>query len=99
MNRPPGIRELGLWLGAEAIGSAFPEIETAAEGCRFRDCRHDGSTPGCAVMAAIERGDAGNWATQVLEGAAKKGTPTRAEITDAAAAAMDRPRRRVEGGA
>jgi pyruvate kinase len=24
------------------------------------------------------------WATQVLEGAAKKGTPTRAEITDAA---------------
>jgi len=52
----PGIRELGLWLGAEAIDSAFPEIETAAEGCRFRDCRHN-DEPGCAVIEAVEAGE------------------------------------------
>ncbi len=52
----PGIRELGLWLGAEAIDSAFPEIETTAEGCRFRDCRHI-DEPGCAVIEAVEAGE------------------------------------------
>jgi ribosome biogenesis GTPase len=52
----PGVRELGLWLGAEAVDSAFPEIETGAADCRFRDCRHE-SEPGCAVLAAVERGE------------------------------------------
>lgn len=52
----PGIRELGLWLGADAIDSAFPEIETTAEGCRFRDCRHI-DEPGCAVIEAVEAGE------------------------------------------
>jgi ribosome biogenesis GTPase len=51
----PGVRELGLWLSAAAVDSAFPEIERAAEGCRFRDCRHS-SEPGCAVLAAVEAG-------------------------------------------
>lgn len=49
----PGIRELGLWLGAEAVDSAFPEIEAAAENCRFRDCRHM-DEPGCSVVEAVE---------------------------------------------
>jgi len=49
----PGVRELGLWLGAEAVDTAFPEIEEAASSCRFRDCRHEGE-PGCAVIAAVE---------------------------------------------
>ena len=51
----PGVRELGLWLSADAVGSAYPEIEAAADGCRFRDCRHR-SEPGCAVVAAVEAG-------------------------------------------
>lgn len=51
----PGIRELGLWLGAEAASSAFPDIEDAAAGCRFRDCRHLGE-PGCAVREAVAAG-------------------------------------------
>jgi ribosome biogenesis GTPase len=58
----PGIRELGLWLDAEAVDTAFPEIEALAAGCRFRDCRHE-TEPGCAVRAAVEDGtlDPGRW--------------------------------------
>jgi len=51
----PGIRELGLWLNAEAVNSAFPEIEEIAVGCRFGDCRHE-SEPGCAVLEAVGQG-------------------------------------------
>jgi ribosome biogenesis GTPase len=51
----PGVRELGLWLDAEAVGHAFPEIEEAAVRCRFGDCRHE-SEPGCAVIEDVERG-------------------------------------------
>jgi ribosome biogenesis GTPase len=51
----PGVRELGLWLTADGIDIAFPEIERAAERCRFRDCRHD-TEPGCAVLAEVEAG-------------------------------------------
>jgi ribosome biogenesis GTPase len=52
----PGVRELGLWLGADAVDSAFPEIDQAAAGCRFRDCQHEGE-PGCAVAAAVASGE------------------------------------------
>jgi ribosome biogenesis GTPase len=51
----PGMRELHLWDGAGSdigIASAFPEIKTLAEECRFRDCRHE-AEPGCAVRQAI----------------------------------------------
>jgi ribosome biogenesis GTPase len=51
----PGIRELGLWLHAEAVNTAFPEIEEIAVGCRFSDCRHE-SEPGCAVREAADQG-------------------------------------------
>ena len=35
----------------------FPGFEAAVEaGCRFRDCLHR-SEPGCAVTAAVERGE------------------------------------------
>jgi ribosome biogenesis GTPase len=51
----PGVRELGLWLSADAVDTAFPEIEEAAAGCRFRDCRHE-SEPGCAVLAEVAAG-------------------------------------------
>ncbi len=51
----PGIRELGLWLDQQAVSNVFPEIEQAALGCRFGDCRHE-SEPGCAVREAAESG-------------------------------------------
>jgi ribosome biogenesis GTPase len=52
----PGVRELGLW-GAEAgVTRAFGDIEALAEGCRFRDCRHE-TEPGCAVRAAAATGE------------------------------------------
>lgn len=51
----PGMRELQLWDTGEAIAGAFGDIETLAETCRFRDCRHQ-QEPGCAVRAAIAAG-------------------------------------------
>ncbi len=53
----PGVRELGLWSDAAGgIGITFADVEELAPGCRFADCRHD-TEPGCAVRAAVERGD------------------------------------------
>jgi ribosome biogenesis GTPase len=51
----PGMRELQLWAGADAVERAFDEIAAAAEQCRFRDCSHSGE-PGCAVAAALQSG-------------------------------------------
>jgi ribosome biogenesis GTPase len=51
----PGMRELQL-LDEEGIDTVFGDITTFAEGCRFRDCRHD-TEPGCAVKAAVESGE------------------------------------------
>ena len=48
----PGMRELQLRGGVEALGASFAEIEELAVDCRFRDCRHEGE-PGCAVQAAL----------------------------------------------
>jgi ribosome biogenesis GTPase len=52
----PGLRALGLWSADEGLDRTFPEIEALAARCRFRDCSH-GPEPGCAVRAAIDRGD------------------------------------------
>ena len=52
----PGMRELGMWDVSEGLGQAFSDIEKFAAMCKFRDCRHEGE-PGCAVRAAIERGE------------------------------------------
>jgi ribosome biogenesis GTPase / thiamine phosphate phosphatase len=51
----PGLREVQLWIDADSLDSAFPEIETAAEACRFRDCTHT-TEPGCAVKQALDDG-------------------------------------------
>jgi ribosome biogenesis GTPase len=51
----PGMRELGLWEGGEAVGETFAEIDELATSCRFADCRHE-REPGCAVLAAIGDG-------------------------------------------
>lgn len=50
----PGMRELQLWADASPE-EAFPDIETLAAACRFRDCRHQSETD-CAVQAALMHG-------------------------------------------
>ncbi|MFW6092822.1 MAG: ribosome small subunit-dependent GTPase A [Pseudomonadota bacterium] len=52
----PGMRELSLAEAELGAAELFDDLAELAEGCRFRDCRHD-SEPGCAVRAAIERGE------------------------------------------
>ena len=52
----PGVRELGLWLNAEAVDAAFADIEGFAEACRFGDCTHSGE-PACAVVEAVAAGE------------------------------------------
>lgn len=52
----PGMRELKVADVDSALATVFDEIEELAAQCRFADCHHD-SEPGCAVRAAIERGD------------------------------------------
>ncbi len=51
----PGLREIQLWAGDDALATAFSDVAELARRCRFRDCRHQGE-PGCAVRAAVEEG-------------------------------------------
>ena len=52
----PGMRALQLWDAEEGLDQAFADVESFAIACRFRDCSH-GAEPGCAVVAAAERGE------------------------------------------
>jgi ribosome biogenesis GTPase / thiamine phosphate phosphatase len=52
----PGMRGLELWKSEDNVKADFDDIEALASGCRFRNCRHD-REPGCAVRAALERGE------------------------------------------
>ena len=59
----PGMRGLELW-NAEPVAEAnFEDIETLAQHCKFRNCRHE-TEPACAVRAAVAAGklDAGHLA-------------------------------------
>lgn len=58
----PGLREVQLWEGEEALDDAFGDIEELARHCRFADCAHRGE-PGCAVARALEDGtlDPARW--------------------------------------
>ena len=51
----PGMRELQLWDDNGGTSQTFDDVDSLAEQCRFRDCRHE-SEPGCAVLAAVEDG-------------------------------------------
>lgn len=51
----PGMRELQLTDAAAGIAEVFDDIETLAQRCRFKDCRHE-NEPDCAVLAAIATG-------------------------------------------
>lgn len=53
----PGVRELGVALGAE-LDTVFGDIEEVAGDCRFSDCHHAGDA-GCAVRAAVDDGRLG----------------------------------------
>jgi ribosome biogenesis GTPase / thiamine phosphate phosphatase len=48
----PGIREIQLLVGEEALDAVFDEIAALARECRFGDYTH-GSEPGCAVRDAV----------------------------------------------
>jgi ribosome biogenesis GTPase len=52
----PGMREVQLWAGTQALEATFEELVALAEQCRFRDCSH-GAEPGCALRAAVARGE------------------------------------------
>jgi ribosome biogenesis GTPase len=55
----PGVRAFGLWgVDADELGEYYPELKPLLGGCRFGDCRHD-REPGCALRAAVERGEVG----------------------------------------
>lgn len=49
----PGLREAQLWLGEDALGAVFDDIEELAAQCRFNDCSHS-VEPGCAVKASVD---------------------------------------------
>ena len=51
----PGVRELGIVGGEDAIASVFGDISELAKQCRFNNCQH-GAEPGCAVRKAIREG-------------------------------------------
>ena len=48
----PGLREFQLWEAADGHRAAFDDVASLAEGCRFRDCTHQGE-PGCAIQRAL----------------------------------------------
>ena len=52
----PGMRELQLWDHEEGAAQAFQDIASLSQGCKFRDCGHQGE-PGCAIEAALQRGE------------------------------------------
>ncbi|MEP6960584.1 MAG: ribosome small subunit-dependent GTPase A [Acidobacteriota bacterium] len=48
----PGLREIQLMVGADALDAVFDEIAVLARTCRFKDCTHV-AEPGCAVREAV----------------------------------------------
>lgn len=51
----PGLREVQLWAGEDALGSVFADIAGLSRECRFNDCKHE-EEPACAVREAILEG-------------------------------------------
>ncbi len=53
----PGVREFGLWhMERQQVFDGFIEFRGFPGQCKFRDCKHQ-SEPGCALLAALERGE------------------------------------------
>lgn len=51
----PGLREVGMLGGSEALDDVFTEIAQLSGECFYSDCTHT-HEPGCAVTAAVESG-------------------------------------------
>lgn len=53
----PGFQEFGLQqIEAQQLPAYMPDLRAHAGGCKFYNCTHR-HEPGCAVIAAVERGD------------------------------------------
>lgn len=52
----PGMRELGIVGAGDGINAGFEQFAALSSHCRYANCRHE-HEPGCAVRAAIERGE------------------------------------------
>jgi ribosome biogenesis GTPase len=53
----PGLRQVEFWdLPPEDVVFYFPEMEPFIGQCKFPNCRHR-QEPGCAIRAAVERGE------------------------------------------
>lgn len=52
----PGMRALEAWQPSAEGENSFKDIEDLSAQCKFSDCGHK-SEPGCAVRAAVNRGD------------------------------------------
>ena len=52
----PGMREIGMAGTEDGIDDTFSDIIELESRCKFRNCRHE-TEPGCAVKAAIARGE------------------------------------------
>lgn len=52
----PGMRELQLAETQDGIADLFDDLSALSGACRFSDCTHE-AEPGCAVQAALARGD------------------------------------------
>ena len=67
----PGVRELQLTEAETGVAEVFSDLDALSLDCRFNNCKHT-TEPGCAVLAALERGaiDAarlGRWRKLVAE--------------------------------
>ncbi len=52
----PGLRSLGTDASSDTVVAAFSDVDRFSGDCRFTDCTHE-VEPGCAVQAAVERGE------------------------------------------
>ncbi len=52
----PGMRELALVGAGEGVHASFEDLVRLSAKCRYADCNHE-HEPGCAVRAAVERGE------------------------------------------
>jgi ribosome biogenesis GTPase len=70
----PGVRNLSLDAGADALAAAFDDIEALAQACRFRDCAHQQET-GCAVRGAVDADRLRNYHKLLREARRSEQTP------------------------
>ena len=62
----PGMKAFGLaHVPPDTIADAFAEFRPRLGDCRFRDCQHD-REPGCALVEAVERGEAAPYRLTLL---------------------------------